>query len=326
MRSLVAGMARFVSRPIGQTNAGSCAFGSSQGPLYLSQASKFARRWTLDSSRTRPRWSILGLGSALTGLALIGLAMWPVPAMAGEGNPNYLGILASSAPTGYTPSPSSYGVGSQLAFQFTVKNLTLESQSMTLQLHLNHIVTYTVNGQQLNVSDGQPGIANGAVVDGSFAEQLSTQAADSSPTSIAFTIGPGASKVVSMSRSLPSCGYFQVDVGKAGASSQKGLVGLEIRVLGCQAAAPSPSPSPTGSPSPKPSPSAGATPTPSGGGATGGTTGTGGVSGTTATSGVPLAETGANPPALLFGGLLVGLGLVMSAVGALARMRRRRRT
>ena len=113
---------------------------------------------------------------------------------------------------------------------------------MSLQLSVNHITAY----QGVDISNGQPGVANGAVVDGQFNEALSTEVQDSSPTFTAFTIGPNASQTVQMFRVLSGvCGYYQVDVQKAGMTSQKGLVGLEIRVLGCTTPSPSPSPSST---------------------------------------------------------------------------------
>jgi len=170
--------------------------------------------------------------------ALIGLAgmLVPTTAYAGEGNGNYLGILSSSAPTGYTPSPGIYSLAqgqSTLTFSFTVTNLTSSPQSMNLELDLNHILTYQVNGQQVNVADGQPGVVNGAVVDGQFDPLLSTQAADPSPTFTLLTLGPNEVQTLQLTRALSQCGYYQVDVAKQGLTSQKGLIGFEIRVLGC---------------------------------------------------------------------------------------------
>ena len=262
----------------------------------------------------RRRISALGLGGALFGLAVVAFAATSVPVLAGEGNSNYLGVLSSSSPSGYTPSPSSYTVGDTLSFDFTVKNLTSEQQSMSLQLNVNHILTY----KGMDVSDGQPGVSNGAVVDGNFDETQSTQTQDANPTFTNFTIAPGATEVVHMSRTLSTCGYFQVDVAKAGLTSQKGLVGLEVRVLGCTTPVATPSPTGTGG---------GVTPTPSAaaGGAVAGTTatttkgGSGSVLAATATaSGVPLANT-AFPMA---GGLL---GLLLMAGGMLGFGSRRKK-
>src|SRR5215471_355118 len=59
------------------------------------------------SRSERPRRSVLANGAALVGVALALLGLTSIPAVAGEGNSNYLGILDSTAPTGYTPSPSS---------------------------------------------------------------------------------------------------------------------------------------------------------------------------------------------------------------------------
>jgi hypothetical protein len=249
------------------------------------------------------------IGGAL-GSALAIFVASSMTVLAGEGNPNYLGILSSSAPTGYTPSPSSYSVRSTLTFQFSVTNLTAETQSMSLQLTVNHIITY--RGQ--DVSDGQPGVANGAVVDGHDAP--STQTQDPNPTFTAFSIAPNATQTVHASRSLGQCGYFQVDVAKAGLTSQKGLIGLAIRVLGCSPPAASPSPTPVASPSPSPSPTGGVagspSPTPSGGVGGASPSPTGGV----------LAATGSTPPAELLALLLLGIG-VIALVAGFAALRRR---
>ena len=84
-------------------------------------------------------WRLIG---AALGSALAACVMASMTAYAGEGNPNYLGILSSTAPTGYTPSPASYTVGQTLTFQFDVTNLTSQQQSMSLQLNVNHITVY----------------------------------------------------------------------------------------------------------------------------------------------------------------------------------------
>lgn len=249
---------------------------------------------------------------------------------AGEGNSDYLGILSSTAPIGYKPSPAWYDLSqgqNMLTFKFDVTNKTAEQQSMSLQLSVDHILTY--RGQ--DVSDGQPGVAGGAVVDGQFDETQSTQAQDSTPTLTAFTIAPNATETITMSRALQAgaCGYYQVDVAKAGMTSQKGLVGFEIRVLGCTTqagAGPSPSPTPTptgGTGGVTASPSPSATPTPTGGtgagagGSVGGTSagsgtgGSGAVLGATATSGgVALADTGLPVVTGLMGLLLLALGSI----------------
>ena len=249
------------------------------------------------------------LGGAL-GSALAIFIASSMTVLAGEGNPNYLGILSSTAPSGYTPSPASYSVGSTLTFQFTVTNLTAQAQSMGLQLNVNHITTYPVNGQRLDISNGQPGVANGAVVDGQFSEQLSTEVQDPKPTVTAFSIAPSATQTLHMSRSLGQCGYYQVDVAKAGLTTQKGLIGFEIRVLGCSpppaTASPSATPSPTGGPSGSPGPS------PSGGVASPSASPTGGV----------LAGTGSTPPSEVLALLLVGIGVLALIAGFVALRRR----
>jgi hypothetical protein len=175
------------------------------------------------------------MGLALAaGSALAVFSLGPVTAIAGEGNGNYLGVLSSTPPTGYTPSPAWYSLSQGhdlLTFQFDVTNLTGEQQSMNLQLNLDHITVY----QGQDVSDGQPGVIQGAVVDGQFNEQLSTQVQDPNPTFASLAIGPNATETLQMSRSLSglACGYYQVDVAKQGLTSQTGLIGFEIRILGC---------------------------------------------------------------------------------------------
>lgn len=250
--------------------------------------------------KSRMRLLVSALGSALAMVVVASMT-----AFAGEGNGNYLGIMSSTAPSGYKPSPSWYDLSqgqNMVSFHFTVTNKTAEQQSMTLQLNVNHIMTY--RGQ--NVSDGQPGVTNGAVVDGQFDETQSTQVQDSSPTMMAFTIAPNATETVHMSRALRAgaCGYYQVDVAKAGLMNQKGLVGFEIRVLGCTTSTGGTGGGETGSPSP--------TPTSTGGtGAGGGTTPSsgGGVAGATATSnGIGLANTGLPVVTGLLGLLLFALG------------------
>lgn len=245
------------------------------------------------------------MGAAL-GSALAVFVMASMTANAGEGNGNYLGILSSTSPTGYTPSPASYSVGQVLIFQFDVTNLTPEQQSMSLQLNLEHITVY----QGQNVSDGQPGVTNGAVVDGQFTGPLSTEIQDPNPTFTSLSIaasnvasGARVTQTLHMSRSLTECGYFQVDVAKSGLSLQKGLAGFEIRVLGC-------SPTPVTSPSPSSSPG--------GGGVSGG-----GSTPTPTPFGAVLAATGSTPPAELVALPLLGFGAIALITG-FAWSRRRR--
>lgn len=258
--------------------------------------------------RRRPKRSRLRFLGGAVGSALAMLVIASTAVFAGEGNSNYLGILSSTAPSGYKPSPTWYDLSAgqnMVNFQFTVTNKTAEQQSMSLQLSFNHIITY----KGMNVSDGQPGVTNGAVVDGQFDETQSTQTQDAAPTFMAFTIAPNATETVHMSRALGAgaCGYYQADVAKAGMMNQKGLVGFEIRVLGCTASTgsgPSPSPTPTGG-------------TGAGGGGASPSGGTGGVAGATATSGIGLANTGLP--------ILTGLGgLFLMGLGGFGLLRRRK--
>jgi hypothetical protein len=298
--------------------------------------------WTVPGCRQKGenvlpgKSKLLLLGATLVSTVML-VAAASLTVIAGEGNANYLGVLSSSAPSGYTPSPTAYSTGSTVSFQFNVTNLTAEQQSMNLQLSVNHIITY----KGMDVSDGQPGVSGGAVVDGSFDEHLSTQVQDSSPTFMAFTIAPNATQTVHMSRAMAAgqCGYYQVDVAKAGLTAQKGLVGFEIRMLGCVTPTPSPSPTPSGgtggasgSPSPTPevsptatptaSPSASPTATPTGGtggvvSGTGSPSPSGGVAGSTATTptGAVLAETGMTSPAEVIALVLFGFGALVVITG-----------
>jgi hypothetical protein len=265
------------------------------------------------------------LGAAVAA-ALATLIVVSFTVLAGEGNPNYMGILSSTAPSGYKHSPAWYDLSkgeNTFMFEFDVTNLTNEQQTMTLSLGVNHIITY--RGQ--DVSDGQPGVINGVVIDGQDAP--TTQVQDAHPTFTTLVIAAHATQTIHMSRTLAAgqCGYFQFDVAKAGLESQKGLIGGAIRVLGCTTVVPSPSPSPTpgggvgGGTSPSPSPEASPTPGPSAspsptpGGGTGGAPGgtpspSGGVAGATATtSGIGLANTGLP----VIGGLL---GVILLAIGS----------
>ena len=240
---------------------------------------------------------LLLLGATLVSTVVL-IAAASLNVLAGEGNANYLGVLSSTAPSGYMPSPTAYSTGSTVTFQFDVTNLTAVQQSMSLELNVNHITMY----KGVDVSDGQPGVSNGAVVDGSFDDHMSTEVQDPSPTFTAFTIAPNATQTVHMSRAMPAgqCGYYQVDVAKAGLTSQKGLVGFEIRVLGCTPTGG------TGGVTASPTPAVSPTATPSGG--------TSGVLGSTATTppqGAVLAATGMTSPAEVIALILFGFGALV---------------
>ena len=64
---------------------------------------------------------LLLLGATLVSSVVL-VAAASLTVLAGEGNANYLGILSSSAPSGYTPSPTAYSTGSTVSFQFNVTN------------------------------------------------------------------------------------------------------------------------------------------------------------------------------------------------------------
>jgi hypothetical protein len=244
--------------------------------------------------------------AAASGCVLATFAAVPITALAGEGNANYLGILSSTAPSGYKPSPTWYDLSkgeNTLAFQFDVTNLTTEQQTVSLQVSVDHIITY--RGQ--DVSDGQPGVINGAVVDGHDAP--STQVQDAQPTYMTLSIAAHATQTIHVSRSVSGqVGYFQVDVTKSGLTTQKGLIGFAIRVLSSTAVATSPSPVAT-SPSPvatSPSPVATSpspvTTSPSPGG------GVGAGSASPSPTGAVLAATGSTPQSAVLGLVLLGLG------------------
>ena len=195
--------------------------------------------------RVSPRVMRTGLGALLSASVAL---FTQTGVIASEGNSNYLGILSSTAPTGFTPSPTPYSLAQgqkTLTFSLNVTNLTGETQSMNLQLNLDHITSYPINGVQTDISDGQPGVVNGAIVDGQFNEQLATEVQDPNGTITPFSIGPNATQTLTFTRTLTACGYYQVDVFKQGLASQKGLSGFEIRVLGCGAPSISTSANPT---------------------------------------------------------------------------------
>lgn len=183
------------------------------------------------SMRVTPRALKTGVGLALA--AAVGLfAQGGV--VASEGNSNYLGILSATAPTGFTPSPNWYSLAQgqkTLTFNVNVTNLTDGTQSLNLQLNLDHVISYPVNGVWTDVSDGQPGVVNGAIVDGQFGPSVQVQ--DPNPTLTPFSIAPHATTTLTFTRTLTACGYFQVDVFKQGLGNQTGLAGFVIRVLGC---------------------------------------------------------------------------------------------
>ncbi len=187
------------------------------------------------SIRISSRWLRLTLGAGLVG-AMSLFAQGGV--IASEGNSSYLGILSSTPPTGFTPSPQWYSLAQgqkTLTFNVNVTNLTDGTQSMNLQLNLDHITSYPINGVQTDISDGQPGVLSGAIVDGHFNETLATEVQDPSGTITAFSIAPHATTTLSFTRTLTACGYYQVDIFKQGLAGQTGLAAFEIRVLGCGA-------------------------------------------------------------------------------------------
>ncbi len=199
----------------------------------------------MTSMRVSPRAFRTALGAVLS--ASVALFMQS-GVIASEGNSNYLGILSSTAPTGFTPSPSWYSIAQSqttLTFNMNVTNLTDGTQAMNLQLNLDHITSYPINGVQTDISDGQPGVISGAIVDGQFNEALSTQAQDPGGTITPVSIAPHATVTLTFTRTLTACGYYQVDVFKQGLANQTGLGGFEIRVLGCGAPAISTNANPT---------------------------------------------------------------------------------
>ena len=187
----------------------------------------------MTSIRLSPRVLRTGLGALLSASVAL---FTQTGVIASEGNSNYLGILSSTAPAGFIPSPTPYSLAQgqkTLTFSVTVTNLTGETQSMSLQLNLDHITSYPINGVRTDISDGQPGVVNGAIVDGQFNETLATEVQDPNPTFTPFSITPNATETLTFTRALNACGYYQVDVFKQGLGNQKGLAGFEIRVLGC---------------------------------------------------------------------------------------------
>src|SRR3982074_1159368 len=82
------------------------------------------------AARSRLRFLGAALGSALAMLVVASTTVF-----AGEGNSNYLGILSSTAPSGYKPSPTWYDLSAGqnvVNFQFTVTNKNAEKHEMSV--------------------------------------------------------------------------------------------------------------------------------------------------------------------------------------------------
>jgi hypothetical protein len=220
-------------------------------------------------------------------VALFGMQWMAVPAAAST---DFLGVLKGSDPMSppFINSPASYDISSQSAtvvFTTQVENLTNHVVVVTVDINVNHILTYYGR----NVADGEPGKPGITFKPGDAPN--TTQQTYGTPFQRQLTVQPkgAAPQLVTFSTVMTTCGYFQFDVGKhIKPGVHENLSSGFARVLGC---------------------------THSGGGGGGGVGGSGGV--LAATAGVPLANTGL-PVA---GGLA---GLIMALIGAAAlRIRRR---
>jgi hypothetical protein len=144
------------------------------------------------------------------------------------GNPNWQGILAGSAPTGFPVSPAAFDLSSGPA-NFTVgvsvKNLTSSDQTVSLRLAVHHILTY----QGQDISDGQPGQAGITFPKGAAKQTTQTMSFKEFET---FTVPAGATSfVLNFPATITTCGYYQVDV-----QTPTGRPSLAVgftRALGC---------------------------------------------------------------------------------------------
>ena len=108
--------------------------------------------------KTRANHRHAGLLVSVIGMiTLVALAIGSGSASAVEyGNPDYLGIVKASPPTGFPVSPAYMDLSSgpaSITFSVQASNLTTKDQATPIGFSLHHILTF--RGQ--DVSDGQPG-------------------------------------------------------------------------------------------------------------------------------------------------------------------------
>jgi hypothetical protein len=168
-------------------------------------------------------WTLTGAAAACAALVIGGISGLA------SGNPDYLGILAGTNPTGYQVSPNAYDISGgpiTVTLDQSVTNLTSQTQTVPLSLRVHHILT--LNG--LDISDGQPGQTGITWTQGLW--RNTTQAPVGQTPTISVTVPPMGSPATQLSFSwtFDSCGYFQLDItGHPPAA----LGSAFVRVLGC---------------------------------------------------------------------------------------------
>lgn len=264
----------------------------------------------IETTKLRKRAAAIAAAAGLGALAVVAL---PATSVTAAGNPNFDGILAAAAPTGFPVSPQSGQLGKgglTLNFDVNVRNLTSQSQTVALNFSVSHILTY--NGK--NIADGQPG-QPGITFAG---PKGTTQVRLPGTQSFSTTFAPKQQRSLHRTYSIDTCGYFQIDIWapeqhpQDGARHRETLASGFTRMLGCKAVT---------APAPKPSGGGGlggvtVTPTPGGG------NGTSPLTGGSAAASISTPSTGS---AILGGALGLGGLLVLLGTGALTAGNRRNR-
>lgn len=251
----------------------------------------------------RLSWHGLFSRLLLAGLPIVLVSLWMVlPASASS---DFLGVLKGSPPLSpFVSSPASYDISSKPAtviFTTQVENLTNSVVTVTVDINVNHIITYYGR----NVADGEPG-KPGITFKGSDVANT-TQETYGTPFQRTIVVQPkgAAPQLVSFSTVMTTCGYFQFDIGKhhvPGGGHDTLSFGF-ARVLGCTSGG------------------GGGGVGGGGGGTVGGGT-SGGVSGATAPVGEVLANTGLPSTAA---GLLGSILMLIAGLGLCVRRRELRR-
>lgn len=154
----------------------------------------------------------------------------------------FLGILSAGKPASppfvFSPNFMTIGPsGANITFTISVKNLTSEPQTVTLNFNVHHILTY----YGLNVADGQPGKPGITFKPGDAPN--TTQQLVGTPQLVTASFPPAAAgpKTLTFQQTVNTSGYFQVDVGqhKTATQPQANLSSGFTRVLNHTIAQPS---------------------------------------------------------------------------------------
>src|ERR1700674_5669133 len=133
----------------------------------------------------------------------------------------FLGILSAGKPASppfvFSPNFMTIGPsGANITFTISVKNLTSEPQTVTLNFNVHHILTY----YGLNVADGQPGKPGITFKPGDAPN--TTQQLVGTPQLVTASFPPAAAgpKTLTFQQTVNTSGYFQVDVDQHDAEPQ----------------------------------------------------------------------------------------------------------